>query len=223
MIRRSLITGTVLSIVWLSGCSQGPSANATEKSSGLARGSEPELEVPKPPPVPRKVTIPAGTVVSVRTASSLSTKTNRWGEVAQATLENPLTAQGEILAPKGANAALIVAKSDPGGRVKGRASIGVRLGSLQIAGEAHPLSTNVYVQQAPGTKKKDGLKIGALSGAGAAIGALAGGGGGAAIGAASGAGAGTAVVLATRGAPAVIPAESVIQYRLLKPLTVELN
>ena len=60
-----------------------------------------------------------------------------------------------------------------------------------------------------------------MSGIGAAIGAIAGGGKGAAIGAGAGGGAGTAVVLSTHGDAAVVPAESVIQFRLEQPITVK--
>ncbi len=58
------------------------------------------------------------------------------------------------------------------------------------------------------------------TGAGAIIGAIAGGGKGAAIGAGVGAGAGTAGALATRGDPAVIPAGTVVKFKLTAPITV---
>jgi hypothetical protein len=73
------------------------------------------------------------------------------------------------------------------------------------------------------TKGRDAMKIGIGSGVGAAIGAIAGGGMGAAIGAAAGGGAGTGVVLATRGAPAVIPSESVLHFALRSPITVPVS
>ena len=45
----------------------------------------------------------------------------------------------------------------------------------------------------------------------------------AAIGAGAGGAAGTGVVLATRGKPAVVAAESVITFRLNAPVTVEMD
>ena len=74
--------------------------------------------------------------------------------------------------------------------------------------------------EAKTTKKKDAAKIGIGAGAGALIGGIAGGGKGAGIGALVGGGGGTAVVLATRGDPAVVPSETVLNLKLSAPLTV---
>lgn len=222
MIRRFHQTTAAIAIAFLSGCGQTPPTPEKEaKAVAEPKPTPPEPEKPKP--TLRQVTIPAGTLLSVRTASQASTQSSRAGEIMEGTLEAPLKAGDIVVAPRGASAGLLVTKSDPGGRVKGRASIGVRLGSLQIAGQARTVSTSIYVREAPGTKKKDAVTAGVASGVGAAIGAIAGGGKGAAIGAGAGAGAGTGVVLATRGAPAVIPAESVLQFRLQQPLTVQIE
>jgi hypothetical protein len=59
-----------------------------------------------------------------------------------------------------------------------------------------------------------------MTGAGAAVGAIAGGGKGAAVGAGVGAAAGVGTAMATRGKPAVIPAETLIQFSLRTPVTI---
>jgi hypothetical protein len=157
----------------------------------------------------------------VRTISSLSTKTAQSGETFSAVLVDPLVIGGKTLAKAGANVTGVVSNSDPGGRVKGVASIAVRASRLELAnGETADLVTNSQVRNAPKSKKKDALKIGIGSGVGAAIGAIAGGGKGAAIGAGAGAGAGTGVVMATRGEPAVIPSESLLTFTLRQPVTI---
>ena len=107
----------------------------------------------------------------------------------------------------------MVASLDPGGRVKGVASLSVRLTSIETEKGPVSITTNAVARQAKTTKRNDAVKVGIGSGIGAAIGAIAGGGRGAAIGAGAGAGAGTGVVLATRGEPAVLPAESVLTFR----------
>jgi len=56
---------------------------------------------------------------------------------------------------------------------------------------------------------------------GALIGALAGGGKGAAIGAAAGAGAGTAGAAFTDNKDILLPAETVVSFRLLQPLQIK--
>jgi hypothetical protein len=106
--------------------------------------------------------------------------------------------------------------------VKGRAVLGVRLRSLKgKGGQVLEIETQPVVLAAEGTKKKDALKVGIASGIGAAIGAIAGGGKGAAIGAGAGAAGGTGVVLATRGDAAVLPVESLLNFRLSKELKVQ--
>ena len=165
------------------------------------------------------VTLPAGTPVEVRTTSTLSSKTHAAGTMFTATLERPLMAGGRVLAPAMSRVEGVVASVDQGGRVKGKASIGLRLVSIITAeGRTVACRTGSYGVQARATKKKDAMKVGIGAGVGAAIGAIAGGGKGAAIGAGAGAGAGTGVVLATRGDPAVVPAETRIRFTLAAPM-----
>jgi len=174
-----------------------------------------------PPAPPRVFTIRSGAQISIFTAKELSTKTVKDGDLFTASLARPIVDRDWVIAKKGATVQGVVVNSDPGGRVKGRASMTVKLRSLQLAdGRTVDLSTSSYTKEAKGTKKKDAMKIGIGAGIGAAIGAIAGGGKGAAIGAGAGGGAGTGLVLATRGDPAVIPSESQLTFRLQGPITV---
>jgi hypothetical protein len=173
-----------------------------------------------PPPVPVTITAPVGKRLRVRTGATLSTKTARAGETVPAVLAEPLVVDGVVLAKAGAPVTAVVGVSDPGGRVKGVASISVRATRLELAdGRTVDVATSSYVRAAPHTKKKDALKVGIGSGIGAAIGAIAGGGKGAAIGAGAGAGAGAGTVMATRGDPAVIPSETLLTLTLRSPIT----
>jgi hypothetical protein len=167
-------------------------------------------------------TLAAGTPIAVRTLGAVSTKTSNVGEVFEATLSEPLVSDGYVIAPKGARVTGVVTSSDPGGRVKGVASIAVGLRSIQMAdGRTLDIKTGSMSQTAKQSKGKDAMKVGIASGIGAASGALAGGGKGAAIGAGAGAAGGTGMVLATRGEAAVIPAESPLNFKLSAPVTVE--
>ena len=152
------------------------------------------------------------------TTSTLSTKKNKSGDSFVATLARPIADGDWLIANRGATVEGVIVNSDPGGRVKGVASIAVKLTRLTLAdGRKVELATSPVTRQARTTKKKDAAKIGIGAGIGAAIGAIAGGGKGAAIGAAAGGGAGTATVLATRGDPATISAESQLTFRLNSP------
>ncbi|HUQ90795.1 MAG TPA: hypothetical protein VM120_03870 [Bryobacteraceae bacterium] len=170
--------------------------------------------------VHRTLTAPAGTILRVRVNSTLSTKANKAGQRFSGTLAEPLMASGVAIAPRGATVHGLIAESNSGGRVKGRARLSVRVTGIEANGRNLPVSTSVFVAVARGTKTKDATKVGIGSGAGAVIGAIAGGGTGAAIGAAAGAGAGTGVVLATKGDAAVIPSEAIVSVRLRNALTV---
>ena len=176
---------------------------------------------PVEPPKPRVYTLAAGTVIQVETTSTLSTKANKTGEPFAASLAEPIADGDWVIAPKGAAVAGVVVSSDPGGRVKGVATLTISLKKLTLAStETVALATSTYEMDANTTKKMDAAKIAIGAGAGAVIGGIAGGKKGAGVGAAAGAGAGTAVVLATRGDPAVIPAGSVVSFTLTQPITV---
>ncbi len=131
------------------------------------------------PARPVTVTAPEGTAIRIRTISTVSTRGDRAGETFRASLENPLVVDGTVIAPRGSNVTLMVADSNKGGRIKGRAHIALRVVDVTTAsGELKNIATNTIWHEARGTKKKDAAKVGIGSGVGAAIGAIAGGGAG---------------------------------------------
>jgi hypothetical protein len=156
--------------------------------------------------------------ITVRTTSALSTKTNQAGQTFEASLEQPVLSGGRQVLPKGTPVIGKITDVDPGGRVRGRATISVELTGVQAGGRVVAIATDTFVREAPATKKKDAAKVGIGAGIGAAIGAIAGGAKGAAIGAGAEGGAGTAAVLATRGDPAEIPSEAVLTFKLARPV-----
>ena len=206
--------------VTLAGCSKSSEPSAV---TGLTPASDaaPAKVDPPAPSKPEPVTIGAGTPIEVRTQTELSTKSAKTGDSFTATLAAPIEIDGKLIAPRGARVQGRVVESDPGGRVKGLATISVRLTQLRVGDREVPIETRSIVREAHATKRKDAAKVGIGAGIGAAIGAIAGGGQGAAIGAASGGAAGTGLVLATHGDPAVIGAESVLKFKLTAPVTVE--
>ncbi len=208
-----------------SGMSESGEAAGAAQHTPAAGGNSPSAANPQTSraaaSAPRQATLPAGTRLQVRTMNTLSTKVVKSGESFSASLEEPLVEGNWVIAPKGATVLGTIVNSDPGGKVKGRASLAVRLTQLQTAdGQQIAISTDTYGVQAKASKQEDAKKIGIGAGVGAAIGAIAGGGSGAAKGAGVGAGAGTGMVLATRGDPAVIPSESVLSFQLVDSVTV---
>jgi hypothetical protein len=160
----------------------------------------------------------AGQVLTVRTTREISTKTAKTGEVFSAILEEPITVDGWVVAATGAKVDGRVVEVDKGGRIKGKASLSIELTALTLAdGRKVELVTSPVSNEAGSSKKKDAAKIGIGAGAGAAVGAIAGGGTGAAVGAIIGGGAGAAM----RGEAADIPAETLIGFELRSPLTIQ--
>ena len=192
---------------------QAATTRQAEENAKLRR----ELEAMKP----REFTLVAGTAIPVRTTAELSTKTVKNGSVFDGLLERDLVVDGTTLAKAGARVACVVVASDPGGRVKGVASLSVAARSIAgVGGNTITVKTGSYSVEAGTTKGKDAAKTGVAAGAGAVIGAIAGGGKGAAIGAGTGAAVGVGGTLATRGAAAVIPTETLIEFALSAPSTV---
>jgi hypothetical protein len=179
------------------------------------------VEEKKPERVPQTVTIPAGTLLSVRVDQKLSTETNQTGDSFRATLDQPLVVDGFVIAERGARVEGRVVEADPGGRVKGLSRISLELVRLNSAdGQRLRLQTESFAKEGQNEKKRDVAKVGAAAGIGAAIGAIAGGGKGAALGAVLGGAAGTGGVMATRGAAAEIPAETRMTFRLREAIGV---
>jgi hypothetical protein len=179
------------------------------------------VEEKKPERVPQTVTIPAGTLLSIRVDQSLSTSSNQTGDSFRATLDQPIVVDSFVIAERGSRVEGRVVESDPGGRVQGVAKLSVELVRLNSSdGQRLRLQTEPFAKQANKETKRDVAKVGAAAGIGAAIGAIAGGGKGAAIGAAVGGAAGAGGVAATRGASAEIPAETRMTFRLRDAITV---
>jgi hypothetical protein len=173
---------------------------------------------------PRVVTLPAGTVVPVRTIAELSTKNLTDGATFEAQLDQDLVAGNVVVAKAGSRVNGVVVTSDPGGKVKGVASLTV--GARAIVGTKNTIiavKTDSYTVEAKSTKKKDAVRTGVATGVGAVIGGIAGGGKGAAIGAGVGAGAGVATNAATRGDAAVIPAEQLMELKLTAPVSITIQ
>jgi sRNA-binding protein len=175
---------------------------------------------PPPPPKPKVFTLAAGTALPIRTTTAMSTKTAKAGATFEASLTAPLTVDGEVLAPAGAAVTGVVVDSDDGGRVKGKATISIALKTIATKYGPVAVQTDSKQAVAQSTVKKDVVRGGIMTGAGAAIGAIAGGGKGAAIGAGIGGAAGVGTAMATKGAAATFPAETPLSFTLKAPVTV---
>lgn len=175
---------------------------------------------PAPPPPPQKVTIPAGTQLSVRLNDQLDSERNQVGDTFRGSLSTPIVINGETVIPSGADVVGRVADVKSAGRFAGNSVLTLELTSLSVNGKTYNVQTNQWSRAGKGEGKNTATKVGVGTAAGAILGGLIGGGKGAAIGAASGAGAGTGVAAAKKGQQIKLGPEAVLNFQTINTLTV---
>ncbi len=172
--------------------------------------------MPTTPAAPRTPTASAGSRVAVTLTETLRVSTNNVGDGFTGVLAEPVVARGgETVFPRGTRVAGTVVAAKGRGRFKGAGALGIELTS--IGGVR--VSSSEYEKEEKGRGKRTGALVGGGAGLGAIIGGLAGGGKGAVIGGLAGAGAGTAGAGYTGNHDVTIPTESLITFRLLKPVS----
>jgi hypothetical protein len=175
----------------------------------------------RPANLPDTLTIPAGTVIQVRTSDWLSSDRNKTGDEFIATLAQPIVVDGWVVMRRNQNIIGTVTDAKRAGRVKGVSRLQLDLSRLTLVdGQLVPVQTTLLNASAGTSNGRDAAAIGLTTGTGAAIGAAAAGGTGAAIGAGAGFVASVAGVLLTRGKPTIIPPEDVLTFRLENPVTI---
>jgi hypothetical protein len=135
-------------------------------------------------------------------------------------LDQPLVADGFVIAERGARLEGRIVSAQRAGRVTGLSDLSIELVQLKTSDGQHvPIETQTFVKHGETSKGQDAAKIGAVAAIGAVIGAVAGGGKGAAIGAGAGGAAGAGTVMGTRGKAAILPPETKISFRLRNSVT----
>jgi hypothetical protein len=168
-----------------------------------------------------RVVLPAGTELSLRTNERIDSKDVVEGQTFSAQIaEDIRDTDGSVAIPRGSDAKLITR------RLEGNGDITLDVESISVEGRRYRVSTADQElenhRDGVGANKRTGQFVGGGAVFGAIIGAIAGGGKGAAIGAAAGAGAGAGAQIVTRGKEVHVPAESVIRFRLDRPLKLHL-
>jgi hypothetical protein len=169
------------------------------------------------------VTVPVGTAITIRTTDEINTEHNQAGDTFEATLEDPLVVNGQTIAIKGTLVRGKISTVKESGKLTGQAELGLELMELVLNGKSYPLHTADYSEVGASRGQRTATTVGGTAALGAIIGAIAGGGKGAAIGAASGAAVGTGVQVITKGQKLVIPAETILEFKIDYPLTVNVS
>jgi BON domain len=175
---------------------------------------------PVPPPPPQKVTIPAGTTLAVRLVDTIDSERNQTGETFKATLNSPLSVEGDVAIPAGYDVEGHLVDVKSAGKFAGQSVVALQLDRISVGGKSYGIQTDEYRRQGSSRGKNTAAKVGAGAAIGAIIGGIAGGGKGAGIGAAAGGGLGGGVQAATKGQQIKLPSETVLNFTLQSPLTV---
>lgn len=168
--------------------------------------------------------LPVGTQVSARTEDTIDSAKAVEGQTYAAEItDDVLDADGSVVIPHGSNAQIIIRSASKGNRFHGQSDLVVDLQSVSVEGQQYLVSTTDLLQkgkQGVGANKRTAEYTGGGAALGTIIGAIAGHGKGAAIGALAGAGAGAATQVATKGGSIRIPAETVLTFKLDKPVQI---
>ena len=169
---------------------------------------------------PAYVTIPAGTRISVRTIDAIDSATNQTGDRFQASLEEPLMVDGNVVVAKGTDVYGRLAESKESGKFTGRSQLQLELTGIVVNGRTVPVVTGEY--ELSGKSRGASTAKRTIGGAavGSIIGAIAGGGKGAAIGAGAGAGVGAGSEIITKGDQVKVPSETLIDFTLQQDLSI---
>jgi len=197
------------------------------EASANVRAPQPQSSLPDAPATqahaemkPAYVTIPAGTLISVRTIDSIDSTRSLPGDRFRASLAEPFMLEGNVVVEKDALVFGRLTQSKESGTFTGRSQIRLELTGIVVNGKMVPVVTGDY--EVTGKSRGASTAKRTVGGAalGAIIGAVADGGQGAAIGAGVGAGAGAGSELITRGDQVKVPSETLIEFTLQQEVSI---
>jgi hypothetical protein len=168
-------------------------------------------------PQANRGTISAGTIIRVRTNETIDARNAAPGRLFTGVVaENVTNRSGGVVIPKGSIAELAV-------RGVSKHELALDLASITAGGRRYTVSSSQETihgtkKAGIGKNKRTAKFLGGGAAAGSVIGAIAGGGTGALIGGLVGGGAGAGVQTLTRGKSVHVPAESLLTFRLERPL-----
>lgn len=191
-----------------------PDAMSAASTGQAAAPAGQQAGAPQTPPPPVVVDLPRGTEIRVRLDSDLGSKISQPGDSFSATVADDVLKGGDVIIAKGARAEGTVVDAKPLGKFKGGAALVIKLDRVHSKWGSYPVDTGSISRAEQGKGKRSAAFIGGGAGFGAIIGGIAGGGKGAAIGALAGGGAGTAGSAFTGNKQIVLPAETLLTFKL---------
>jgi hypothetical protein len=184
----------------------------------------PAPPAPTPAPKPQEhLTIPSGTVLTIRLIDNIDSSRNQPGEEFAASVDAPIVVDNRVVAPRGADARVRLVEAKTAGHISGQSELQLELINVTINGVPYPTKSGYYEQHGASRGTRSAETIGGGAVLGALLGGILGRGRGAAVGSVAGAGAGTAVQVSTKGQQVKVPAETKIDFTLKDPVTVPMD
>jgi hypothetical protein len=175
-----------------------------------------------PPPV--RVILATGTTVTVRLNQAVGSRVSASGQRFMSKLDHAVVVDGREVLPAGTQFSGTVIEAMPAGHLAGGAVLRVALASFTLNATNYRIQTTTLVRVSQGKGRRTATMAGGGAAIGALVGALAHRGKGALIGAAAGAAAGGAGSALSGGdRDIVMPAQSLIAFKIVEPLTLTLG
>ncbi|HEU5233128.1 MAG TPA: BON domain-containing protein [Terriglobales bacterium] len=203
--------------------SQGTSTTTTANNSSDLNSTPTTANTytpPPPPPPPQKVTVPAGTVLQVRTVEALSSETSHENDPWHGTLNSDIVVDDQTVIPAGAEVDGRVMEAHAATHYTGGASLVLGVEKISFNGKSYQIATNTWEKKAATRGKNTVEKTAGGAAVGAILGGIFGGGKGAAIGSVAGAGAGAGANTITKGQRVDLRPESLVSFQLQNPISV---
>ncbi len=213
--------GPVQSSATLAQASSGPLPPDNSGNAATSANTPPPAGQPAGPPPSMSLTVAAGTELAIRMNQTINVKHAVAGEHFSGVVAEPVIRDGIAVIPRGTPVSGRIDEAHRRGHFKGASVLELRLTAMTLNGNEYALDTHDSVRTKRGKGRRSAGFIGGMTGAGMLIGGIATGGVGLAIGAAAGAGTGTLLAGATGNRDIVIPAESVVHFRLADQLVVQ--
>src|SRR4051794_4700385 len=94
--------------------------------------------------------IPAGTTFRVRTIDPIDVDSSKSGAKFRGALDDPLTLNGDVVIPRGAEVELVAAKVAQGGKMKGSDLIQLKVDHIVAKKRTYPVVTSVSESKSGG-------------------------------------------------------------------------
>jgi hypothetical protein len=166
------------------------------------------------------VELPAGTNLVVRMIDAVNSEVNRVGQTFAASLDQPVTVNGSEAIPRSADVVVKLVDAKESGTFTGRSELALSLASVKVNGRVVDINTQTVSRESDARGKDTATRAAGVGVAGAAIGAIAGGGKGAAVGAVAGGAAGAGSEVITKGPQVKIPSETRLTFVLDSPVKI---